>query len=81
MVAVMRPFGEVDISPFEVRHTDSALSELARPVSYTHLDVYKRQGKKRVAEKNVASDGRYKYGIGVSLGVYGCGLDGVDASS
>ena len=30
MVAVMRPFGEVAISPFEVRHTDSELSELAR---------------------------------------------------
>ena len=79
MVAVMRPFGEVVISPFEVRHTDSELSELARQlkslngetrvvmeatgnyhapvakllhyaglyvsaVSYTHLDVYKRQG-------------------------------------
>ena len=29
-VAVMRPFGEVVISPFEVRHTDSELSELAR---------------------------------------------------
>ena len=73
-VAVMRPFGEVVISPFEVHHTDSELSALARrlkslngetrvvmeatgnyhapvakllhdagPVSYTHLDVYKRQ--------------------------------------
>ena len=30
MIAVMRPFGEVVISPFEVRHTDSELSELAR---------------------------------------------------
>ena len=29
-VATMRPFGEVIISPFEVRHTDSELSELAR---------------------------------------------------
>lgn len=28
-VAVMRPFGEVVISPLEVRHTDSELSELA----------------------------------------------------
>lgn len=28
-VAAMRPFGEVVISPFEVRHTDSELSELA----------------------------------------------------
>lgn len=29
-VAVMRPFGEVVISPFEVRHTDSELSALAK---------------------------------------------------
>lgn len=29
-VATMRPFGEVVISPFEVCHTDSELSELAR---------------------------------------------------
>ena len=29
-IAVMRPFGEVVISPFEVRHTDSELSGLAR---------------------------------------------------
>ena len=29
-VAVMRPFGEVVLSPFEVCHTDSKLSELAR---------------------------------------------------
>ena len=28
-VAVMRPFGEVVISPFEVRHTDRELSSLA----------------------------------------------------
>jgi len=30
MIAIMRPFGEVVRSPFEVRHTDSELSELAR---------------------------------------------------
>ena len=29
MIAVMRPFGEVVISPFEVQHTASELSELA----------------------------------------------------
>ena len=29
MVAVMRPFGEVVASPFEVTHTDSELSKLA----------------------------------------------------
>jgi transposase len=30
MIAVMRPFGEVVVSPFEVQHTDSELSELAK---------------------------------------------------
>ena len=30
MIAVMRPFGEVVVSPFEVLHTNSELSELAR---------------------------------------------------
>ena len=29
MIAVMRPFGEVVVSPFEVRHTTSELSKLA----------------------------------------------------
>lgn len=30
MVAVMRPFGEIVVTPYEVRHTDSELSELAK---------------------------------------------------
>lgn len=30
MIAVMRPFGEVAVSPYEVKHTDSELSELAK---------------------------------------------------
>ncbi|HWS30539.1 MAG TPA: IS110 family transposase [Clostridia bacterium] len=30
MIAVMRPFGEVVIAPFEVRHTESELSELTK---------------------------------------------------
>ena len=30
MIAVMRPFGEVVVSPFEVHHTDSELCELAK---------------------------------------------------
>lgn len=30
MIAVMRPFGEVVVSPFEVQHTDSELGELSR---------------------------------------------------
>jgi aldehyde oxidoreductase len=35
--------------------------------------------KARVAKKN-ASGGKTKYGVGVALGIYGCGLDGVDSS-
>ena len=54
-------------------YCEEALFDKARPLY--------EAGKKRVAEKNAASDGRYKYGIGVSLGIYGCGLDGVDTSS
>ena len=53
-------------------YCEEALFDKARPLY--------EAAKARVAEKNAASDGRYKYGIGVSLGVYGCGLDGVDAS-
>ena len=35
--------------------------------------------KKRCEEKNAAG-GTLKYGVGLSLGIYGCGLDGVDSS-
>jgi aldehyde oxidoreductase len=28
-----------------------------------------------------AKGGKYKYGVGLAIGVYGCGLDGVDASA
>lgn len=37
------------------------------------------EAKKRCAEKNKAG-GKLKYGVGMSLGIYGCGLDGVDSS-
>lgn len=30
MIAVMRPFGEVVVSPYEVQHTSSELNELAK---------------------------------------------------
>ena len=53
-------------------YCEEDLFNLARP--------YYEAAKKRVAEKNAASDGKIKYGIGVSLGVYGCGLDNSDAS-
>ena len=38
-VAVMRPFGEVVISPFEVRHTNSELSALARLLKSLDLSL------------------------------------------
>ena len=45
-----------------------------------HVHCMKRR--KNVLPKRMqASDGKMKYGIGVSLGVYGCGLDGVDTSN
>ena len=31
MIAVMRPFGESVVTPYEVRHTDSEWGELAKP--------------------------------------------------
>jgi aldehyde oxidoreductase len=36
--------------------------------------------KERVKELN-AKGGKYKYGVGLAIGVYGCGLDGVDSSA
>ena len=54
-------------------YCEEALFEKARPIY--------EEAKKIAAEKNAASDGKMKYGVGVSLGVYGCGLDGVDTSN
>ena len=84
---------KMGMDPFDIRelncYKESEHSTI--PTGYAP-DVYCLEGmykvarplyeaaKKRVAEKNAASDGRYKYGIGVSSGVYGCGLDGVDSS-
>ena len=36
MIAIMRPFGEIVASPFEVTHTDSELSELAKTLTSLH---------------------------------------------
>ena len=33
MIAVMRPFGEVVVSPFEIHHTDNELCELTKLLS------------------------------------------------
>ena len=84
---------KMGMDPFDIRelncYKESAASTIPTgyaPDVYCLEEMYKmarplyEAGKARVAEKNAASDGRYKYGIGVASGVYGCGLDGVDAS-
>ncbi len=84
---------KLGMDPFEFRAMncykeadDSRTPNGCRPDVYCEEDLfnlarpYYEAAKKRVAEKNAASDGKIKYGIGVSLGVYGCGLDNSDAS-
>lgn len=84
---------KMGMDPFDIRELNcykesehSTIPTGYEPDVYCLEEMYKvarplyEAGKKRVAEKNAASDGRYKFGIGVSSGVYGSGLDGVDSS-
>ncbi len=84
---------KMGIDPFEMRamncykeSEDSRTPTGCRPDVYCLEDLFDLarpkylEGKKRVEEKNAASDGKIKYGIGVSLGIYGCGLDNSDVS-
>ena len=84
---------KMGMDPFDIRELNcykesekSTIPTGYAPDVYCLEEMYKmarplyEAGKARVAEKNAASDGHYKYGIGVASGVYGCGLDGVDAS-
>lgn len=84
---------EMGIDPFELRFRNIYRKELGsttptgcEPDVYCLEEMFEKAkplyeaGKARVAEKNAESDGKTKYGIGVSLGIYGCGLDGVDSS-
>ena len=84
---------KMGIDPFEMRamncykeKDDSRTPTGCKPDVYCEEDLFNlarphyEAAKKRVAEKNAASDGKIKYGIGVSLGVYGCGLDNTDTS-
>lgn len=84
---------KMGMDPFDIRELNcykesehSTIPTGYEPDVYCLEEMYKvarplyEAGKKRVAEKNAASEGRYKYGIGVSSGVYGSGLDGVDSS-
>ena len=81
------------IDPFDMRERNcykasehTTIPTGYAPDVYCEEDLFKtarplyEAAKKRVAEKNAKSDGKVKYGVGVSLGVYGCGLDGVDSS-
>ncbi|MDR2500828.1 MAG: molybdopterin-dependent oxidoreductase [Treponema sp.] len=82
---------KIGIDPFEIRYRNvyregctnitgqkpevfslPEMMDKARPKYYAELE--------RVKELN-AKGGKYKYGVGVAIGVYGCGLDGVDASA
>ena len=61
-IAAMRPFGEVVISPFEVRHTGSELSELAR------------QLKSLNGETRVVMEATGNYHAAVVKSLHGAGL-------
>jgi aldehyde oxidoreductase len=84
---------KMGIDPFDMRERNcykasehTTIPTGYAPDVYCEEDLFKtarplyEAAKKRVAEKNAKSDGKVKYGVGVSLGVYGCGLDGVDSS-
>ena len=51
-----------------------SLPEMMDKIKPKYYEVKKR------CEENNAKGGKLKYGVGLSLGIYGCGLDGVDSS-
>ncbi|MEG1789767.1 MAG: molybdopterin cofactor-binding domain-containing protein [Oscillospiraceae bacterium] len=84
---------KMGVDPFDLREKNcykesehSTIPTGFAPEVYCEEDLFKlarpkyEEAKARVAAKNAASDGKFRYGVGVSLGVYGCGLDGVDGS-
>ena len=86
---------KMGIDPFEFRAMNcykesegSTTPNGCKPDVYCLEDLFdlarpKYQANKAYAEelnKTKSEDGKYKYGVGVSLGIYGCGLDGVDSS-
>jgi aldehyde oxidoreductase len=82
---------KVGIDPFEIRYKNIyrpgctnitgqapevfSLQELMDKAKPHYYDA-----KKKVKELN-ARGGKLKYGVGIAIGVYGCGLDGVDSSA
>lgn len=62
MIAVMRPFGEVVLSPFEVQHTASELSELTKTL------------KSLVGETRVVMEATGNYHVPIALALQGAGF-------
>lgn len=82
---------KMGIDPFDLRYKNIYRPGATTPTGQTPEvfcleEMYQRarplyeEAKKRAAELNEKSDGRFKYGVGFSQGVYGCGLDGKDSS-
>lgn len=81
---------KMGIDPFDLRYKNvyrkgSTTITGQEPDVYSLEEMFDKmrpkyeEAKKRCAERN-AEGGKYKYGTSVTVGVYGCGLDGVDAS-
>lgn len=62
MIAVMRPFGEVVLSPFEVQHTASELSELTKTL------------KSLVGETRIVMEATGNYHVPIALALQGAGF-------
>lgn len=82
---------KMGMDPFELRYKNIYRPGATTPTGqtpevycleemYRKARPYYEDAKKRAAERNAKSDGRYKYGVGFSQGIYGCGLDGKDSS-
>ena len=81
---------KMGIDPFELRYKN-IYREGSTTITGSVPDVFfleemfdtmrpKYYAAKKRSEEHNKKDTRYKHGVSVSLGIYGCGLDGVDAS-
>ena len=62
MIAVMRPFGEVVLTPYEVQHTASELSELVKTL------------KSLAGETRIVMEATGNYHAPIALALQGAGL-------
>ncbi|MGI6507517.1 MAG: molybdopterin-dependent aldehyde oxidoreductase [Saccharofermentanales bacterium] len=83
---------KMGIDPFELRYRNIYRPGATTPTGqvpdvycledmYNKARPYYEEAKARCAELNAKSDGRFKYGVGISQGIYGCGIDGPDSSA